>query len=112
MGRGETFNKAPVGVYFGSPGVEVDDPYSAGSGRAAGCTSCGNCMIGCGRNAKNKLTTNYLYLAEKRGAVIHELHEVSGSSRSREAASRSIRVIPVGCGARRVSAAGHTRPGK
>src|SRR5262247_536304 len=21
MGRGETFNKAPVGVYFGSPGV-------------------------------------------------------------------------------------------
>ena len=35
-------------------------------------------MIGCGRNAKNKLTTNYLYLAEKRGAVIHELHEVYG----------------------------------
>jgi hypothetical protein len=27
MGRGETFNKAPVGVYFGSPGVEADDPY-------------------------------------------------------------------------------------
>ena len=25
-------------------------------------------MIGCGRNAKNKLTVNYLYLAEKRGA--------------------------------------------
>ena len=33
-------------------------------------------MIGCGRNAKNKLTVNYLYLAEKRGAQIHELHEV------------------------------------
>ena len=26
--------------------------------------------------AKNKLTTNYLYLAEKLGAAIHELHEV------------------------------------
>ena len=33
-------------------------------------------MIGCGQNAKNKLTVNYLYLAEKHGAVVHELHEV------------------------------------
>src|SRR5262249_13550145 len=32
--------------------------------------------IGCGHNAKNKLTTNYLYLAEKVGAQVHELHEV------------------------------------
>ena len=77
IGRGETFNKAPVGVYFGSPGVEVEDPYFGGVGpRRTGCISCGNCMIGCGHNAKNKLTTNYLYLAEKLGAVIHELHEV------------------------------------
>jgi cholesterol oxidase len=77
MGRGETFNKAPVGVYFGSPGVEVDDPYFGGVGpRRTGCISCGNCNIGCGHNAKNKLTTNYLYLAEKLGVVVHELHEV------------------------------------
>ena len=77
MGRGETFNKAPVGVYFGSPGVEADDPYFGGVGpRRTGCISCGNCYIGCGHNAKNKLTTNYLYLAEKLGAEIHELHEV------------------------------------
>jgi cholesterol oxidase len=77
MGRGETFNKAPVGVYFGSPGVEADDPYFGGVGpRRTGCISCGNCNIGCGHNAKNKLTTNYLYLAEKLGAEIHELHEV------------------------------------
>jgi cholesterol oxidase len=77
MGRGETFNKAPVGVYFGSPGVEVDDPYFGGVGpRRTGCISCGNCNIGCGHNAKNKLTTNYLYLAEKLGAQIHELQEV------------------------------------
>jgi cholesterol oxidase len=77
MGRGETFNKAPVGVYFGTPGVEADDPYFGGAGpRRTGCVSCGNCCIGCGHNAKNKLTTNYLYLAEKLGAAIHELHEV------------------------------------
>ena len=77
MGRGETYNKAPVGVYFGTPGVEADDPYFGGEGpKRRGCISCGNCMIGCGHNAKNKLTVNYLYLAEKHGAVIHELHEV------------------------------------
>ena len=77
IGRGETFNRAPVGVYFGSPGVEAEDPYFGGVGpRRTGCISCGNCNIGCGHNAKNKLTTNYLYLAEKFGAEIHELHEV------------------------------------
>ena len=52
-------------------------PTSAAKGpRRRGCISCGNCMIGCGHNAKNKLTVNYLYLAEKHGAEIHELHEV------------------------------------
>ncbi|TPL11495.1 GMC family oxidoreductase [Mesorhizobium sp. B2-4-14] len=77
MGRGETFNKTPVGVYFGRPGVEEDDPYFGGVGpRRTGCISCGNCQVGCGHNAKNKVTTNYLYLAEKLGAEIHELHEV------------------------------------
>jgi cholesterol oxidase len=77
MGRGETFNKAPVGVYFGTPGVEAEDPYFGGVGpRRTGCISCGNCNIGCGHNAKNKLTTNYLYLAEILGAEVHELQEV------------------------------------
>jgi cholesterol oxidase len=32
MGKGETFNKAPVGVYFGRPGVEAEDPYFGGVG--------------------------------------------------------------------------------
>ena len=77
MGNAKSFNKAPVGVYFGTPGVEADDPYFGGAGpRRRGCISCGNCMIGCGHNAKNKLTVNYLYLAEKLGAEVHELHEV------------------------------------
>lgn len=70
IGRGETFNPAPVGVYFGQPGVEADDPYLGGAGpRRTGCISCGNCNNGCGHNAKNKLTTNYLYLAEALGAA-------------------------------------------
>jgi len=77
VGRGETFNKAPVGVYFGSPGVEAEDPYFGGAGPSrTGCISCGRCNIGCGYDAKNKLTTNYLYLAERLGARVHELHEV------------------------------------
>ncbi|MEV6279662.1 GMC family oxidoreductase [Nocardia sp. NPDC051832] len=76
LGVGHTFNRAPVGVYFGRPGEEADDPYFGGVGpRRTGCVNCGNCMIGCGRDAKNKLTVNYLYLAEKFGATIHELHE-------------------------------------
>ena len=77
MGKGETFNKAPVGVYFGRPGVEAEDPYFGGVGpRRTGCISCGACQVGCGHNAKNKVTTNYLYLAEKLGVEVHELHEV------------------------------------
>ena len=77
LGQARTFNKAPVGVYFGSPGVEADDPYFGGVGpRRTGCIGCGNCQVGCGHNAKNKVTTNYLYLAEKAGAQVHELHEV------------------------------------
>ncbi|WP_105567485.1 GMC oxidoreductase [Microbacterium halophytorum] len=77
LGHGETFNRAPVGVYFGKPGVEADDPYFGGAGpRRTGCVNCGNCMIGCGRGAKNKLTVNYLYLAEKLGVDVHELSEV------------------------------------
>jgi len=77
IGKGDTFNKAPVGVYFGTPGVEEDDPYFGGVGpRRTGCISCGNCNNGCGHNAKNKLTTNYLYLAEKFGAEVHDFNEV------------------------------------
>jgi cholesterol oxidase len=77
MGVPNSYNRAPVGVYFGEPGVEADDPYFGGVGpKRYGCINCGNCMIGCGKNAKNKLTVNYLYLAEKFGAKIHELHEV------------------------------------
>ncbi len=78
MGRGETYERAPVGVYFGMPGVEADDPYFGGEGpRRTGCISCGECMIGCRHGAKNKLSKNYLYLAEKHGAVVHDLQQAT-----------------------------------
>jgi len=71
MGVGDTFHRTPVGVYFGQPGVEVDDPYFGGAGpRRAGCLECGACMTGCRHNAKNTLTKNYLYLAERAGATV------------------------------------------
>lgn len=70
-------NRAPAGIYFGKPGVLADDPYFGGVGpQRRGCINCSNCMVGCGHNAKNKLNTNYLYLAEGLGASIHELQEV------------------------------------
>lgn len=70
-GRPEDFERAEVAVYFGPPGVEVEDPYFDGRGpRRSGCTRCGGCIIGCPHNAKNSLDKNYLFLAEARGAEI------------------------------------------
>jgi cholesterol oxidase len=78
MGAGDTFHPAPVGVFFGEPGVEVDDPYFGGAGpRRTGCIDCGECMTGCRHNAKNTLTKNYLYLAEQAGAEVHPLTTVT-----------------------------------
>jgi len=67
-----------VGVYFGSPGKTVSDPYFNGEGPdRTGCILCGACMLGCRYNAKNTLDKNYLYLAQKRGTVILAEHEVT-----------------------------------
>lgn len=71
-GRGATFRRHEVGVFFGEPGVTSPDPYFGGAGPArAGCTFCGACMTGCKHDAKNTLDRNYLFLAERRGAEIH-----------------------------------------
>jgi cholesterol oxidase len=59
-------------VFLGEPGAEVDDPYFGGAGpRRSGCVRCGQCMIGCRFNAKNRLDLTYLYLAEGLGTTIH-----------------------------------------
>ncbi|MDX6252469.1 MAG: cholesterol oxidase [Kribbellaceae bacterium] len=78
LGVGDTFHPTPVGVFFGEPGVEVDDPFFGGAGpRRTGCIDCGECMTGCRHNAKNTLTKNYLYLAEKAGAEVYPLTTVT-----------------------------------
>ncbi|GAA3726754.1 GMC family oxidoreductase [Salinactinospora qingdaonensis] len=89
-GVGDSFHMAPVGVYFGdghdgddppgrrlAPGTETEDPYFGGAGpRRRACLECGECMTGCRHGAKNELTKNYLYFAERDGARIHPMTTV------------------------------------
>jgi cholesterol oxidase len=78
LGVEDTFHHTNVGVFFGEPGVEVDDPYFGGVGpRRTGCIHCAGCFVGCPHNAKNSTPTNYLYLAEQAGAVVHPLTTVT-----------------------------------
>jgi cholesterol oxidase len=71
MGAGNTYDRAPLGIFFGEPGVACPDPYFEGRGpQRAGCQQCGECLSGCPHNAKNSLDLNYLYLAEQLGAQI------------------------------------------
>ncbi len=71
-GKLSRFGPTEVGVFFGDPGVEVDDPYFDGRGpRRRGCILCGGCMLGCRHGAKNTLDRNYMWLAEQHhGATI------------------------------------------
>ena len=71
LGYGNTFQMAPLGIYFGEAGKKVSDPYFGGVGPdRTGCLNCGECMTGCRHGAKNTLVKNYLYLAEKAGAEV------------------------------------------
>jgi cholesterol oxidase len=84
FGAGDTFEPAPVGVFFGrdgrkEPGQRVPDPYFGGAGpERTGCIECGECMTGCRHGAKNTLTVNYLALAERAGATVHPLTTATG----------------------------------
>jgi cholesterol oxidase len=77
MGVADTFHPTNVGVFFGEPGKTVPDPYFGGAGpHRTGCTHCARCFTGCTVGAKNTTMTNYLYLAEQNGAVVHALTTV------------------------------------
>jgi len=97
LGVGHTYRPTPVGVFFGSPGVEVDDPYFGGAGpRRSGCLNCGACMTGCRHNAKNTLTKNYLYLAEAAGAQVHPLTTVTEIRERRRGAGFQVQTVRTG----------------
>lgn len=67
----ETFERAPVGVFFGEAGRTVPDPYFGGDGpERTGCIRCGSCLVGCRFGAANTLMKNYLWFAERRGVEI------------------------------------------
>ncbi|GHF47556.1 cholesterol oxidase [Streptomyces mashuensis] len=117
MGAGDTFRPTPVGVFFGDgrdgdgtvrarPGEEAPDPYFGGAGPARrACTECGECMTGCRHGAKNTLNENYLYLAERAGAVVHPMTTVVAVT---EHSGGGYRVVTVPTGRRR-RAAGERR---
>lgn len=82
QGVGATFYPTSVGVFFGDEsdqkgGRRYPDPYFGGKGpERTSCTGCGSCMTGCVHGAKNTLDKNYLYLAERLGAEVHERTKV------------------------------------
>ena len=81
LGVADTFAPTDVGVFFDEQGDgrAVPDPFFGGAGpERAGCRHCARCTTGCPHNAKNTLPKNYLHLAERAGATVHELTEVTG----------------------------------
>ena len=76
LGVEDTFEPTTVAVSLGEPGVRRADPFFGGAGpEVVGCIECGGCMVGCRHESKNTLDRNYLYLAERAGAVVHPEHQ-------------------------------------
>jgi len=85
LGVGDTFHQPDVAVFFGEPGKIAADPFFDGAGpERVGCVFCGGCMVGCNYGAKNTLDKNYLYLAERAGAVVQPLTTVTGVAPHRD----------------------------
>jgi cholesterol oxidase len=66
----DTFESVYVGVNIDGPEQNAD-PYFNGLGPLRNkCVECAGCLVGCRENAKNTLDKNYLWFAEKMGAMI------------------------------------------
>ncbi|PSK92309.1 cholesterol oxidase [Murinocardiopsis flavida] len=116
MGVGSTFHLAPVGVFFGDgkdadgfcparPGEETADPYFGGAGpRRRACVECGECMTGCRHGAKNTLTENYLYFAERDGAVVHPMTSVERLRPTADGAGYAVDTLTTGAARTRANA--------
>ncbi|MBU3953195.1 MAG: FAD-binding protein, partial [Proteobacteria bacterium] len=77
MGAEDSFGPTPMGIFFGTPEVMEKDPFFNGKGpERTGCHLCGECLTGCPHGAKNSLDKNYLYLAQKSGAIILDQRKV------------------------------------
>lgn len=78
VGAGHTFGPVPLAIHFGREGVTEADPFFGGEGpERTGCRLCGECLLGCPYGAKNQLTRNYLFLAERYGAEVRSEREVT-----------------------------------
>jgi cholesterol oxidase len=62
----------PIGVYTGP---NRNNPVSGIP--QSGCDYSGNCMLGCVLHSKGTLDLNYIPVAEKHGAEVYPLHEVT-----------------------------------
>ena len=93
-GFSETCHTPPLGIFLGTPGVTVPDPYFGGAGpERTGCVHCGACMTGCRVGAKNTLTKNYLWFAEKAGVrVLAECEAIDIRPRGADDGSDGYRV--------------------
>mgnify|MGYP006279013549 CR=1 FL=1 len=78
IGEEDRFRLLDVAVYWGKPGVVDPDPYDRGGPPQTGCDYCGECYIGCNSHSKNTMDLTYLWLAQKAGAEVHSLHNVTG----------------------------------
>jgi cholesterol oxidase len=71
LGVEDTYRRTPVGIFLGTPGETVPDPYFGGEGPdRTGCVKCAECHLGCRHGAKNTLEKNYLWFAERLGVRI------------------------------------------
>jgi cholesterol oxidase len=80
---GREAQRTPLAVHFGEDRV---NPF--GGAPQQGCTNLGQCLTGCPRHAKNTIDLTYLGRAERHGADVRPLHEVTRLEPPRRAGGR------------------------